>query len=59
MANVKNRIAQVEKEAMFRRWFYFSCFLEGLSDGQIEEIALHMAEMKEDRTVRASSPVSA
>ena len=41
MANLKSRIAQVEKEAMFRRWFYFSSFLEGLSDGQIEEIALH------------------
>ena len=41
MAKVKSRIAQVEKEAMFRRWFYFSRFLEGLSDGQMEEIALH------------------
>jgi hypothetical protein len=41
VAKVKSRIAQVEKEALFRRWFYFSRFLEGLSDGQIEEIALH------------------
>jgi len=26
---------------MFRRWFYFSRFLEGLSQEQIEEIALN------------------
>jgi len=26
---------------MFRRWFYFSRFLEGLSEEQIEEIALY------------------
>ena len=41
MAKVESRIAQVEKEAMFRRWFYFSRFLEGLSEEQIEEIALY------------------
>ena len=41
MVKIESRIAQVEKEAMFRRWFYFSRFLEGLSEEQIAEIAIH------------------
>lgn len=41
MAKVKNRITNLEKEALFWRWFHFSRFLEGLSEGQIEKIALH------------------
>jgi hypothetical protein len=41
MAKFENRISNLEKEALFWRWFYFSRFLEGLSEEQIEEVALH------------------
>jgi hypothetical protein len=41
MAKVKNRIASLEKKALFWQWFHFSRFLEGLSHEQIEEIALN------------------
>ena len=39
MARINSRIAKIEKEAQFWRWFNFSRFLEGLSDEQLEEIA--------------------
>jgi hypothetical protein len=41
MAKFENRISNLEKEALFWRWFYFSRFLESLSEEQIEEVALH------------------
>jgi hypothetical protein len=40
MAKINSRIAQMEKKSQFMRWFCFSRFLEGLSDEQLEEIAL-------------------
>jgi hypothetical protein len=40
MAKINSRIAQIEKEAQFRRWFDFSRLLERLTDEQLEEIAL-------------------
>ena len=40
MAKIKSGIAQIEREAQFRRWFEFSRLLEGLSDEQLDEIAL-------------------
>ena len=39
MATLKGRIARVENEFRFQRWFYFSRFLEGLTVEQVEAIA--------------------
>ena len=41
MATLKNRVARLEKEQHFRIWLDFERFLEGLSDQQLEEIAIH------------------
>jgi hypothetical protein len=40
MATLKNRVARLEKEQQFRTWLDFERFLEGLSDEQLEEIAI-------------------
>jgi hypothetical protein len=40
MANLKNRVARLEKEQQFRTWLDFERFLEGLSDEHLEEIAI-------------------
>jgi hypothetical protein len=40
MATLKRRIARLENEFRFQRWFHFSRFLEGLTDEQVEAIAL-------------------
>ena len=41
MATRKSRIARLEKEQQFRRWLGFSRFLEGLTDLQLEDLAIH------------------
>jgi hypothetical protein len=41
MANRKSRIERLEKEQKFRRWLDFSRFLEGITEAQLEEIAIH------------------
>jgi hypothetical protein len=41
MATLKNRVARLEKEQQFRTWLDFERFLEGLSDEQVEEIAVY------------------
>jgi hypothetical protein len=41
MATRSSRIARLEKGQQFRRWLSFSRFLEGLTDQQLEEVALH------------------
>jgi len=41
MATLKNRVARLEKEQQFRTWLDFERFLEGLTDEQLEEIAVY------------------
>ena len=41
MSSLKNRIEQLEKERQFQRWFMFSRFIEGLTDEQLEDIAIY------------------
>jgi hypothetical protein len=40
MSSLKSRIEQLEKERQFQRWFIFSRFIEGLTDEQLEDIAI-------------------
>ena len=41
MSSLKSRIEQLEKERQFQRWLMFSRFAEGLTDEQIEDIAIY------------------
>ena len=41
MSSLKSRIEQLEKERQFQRWLMFERFLEGLTDEQLEDIALY------------------
>ena len=38
---LRSRVEHLEKAARFTRWFQFSRFLEGLTDKELEEIAIH------------------
>src|SRR5216683_7375525 len=41
MSSLKSRIQQLEKERQFQRWFMGSRFAEGLTDEQLEDIAIY------------------
>ena len=41
MSSLKSRIGQLEKERQFQRWLRFSRFTEGLTDEQLEDIAIY------------------
>ena len=41
MSSLKSRIEQLEKERQFQRWLMFERFIEGLTDEQLEDIAIY------------------
>jgi hypothetical protein len=42
MGTRERRIERLEKEQQFRTWFAFTRFLEGLSDEQVEDLAIYL-----------------